>query len=371
VTVAIDFNGWKERKSTPLSSVGVFPYLGKEIPGAPDPSAIYYVLRPEEELSSPACIESFKLLPWVDEHTHVGPGFVPAEQKGVHGVVGQDVYYQDGYMYGNLKAFSDTLAALIDSGKRELSCGYRCKYEYAPGIYNGQAYDYVQREIRGNHLALVDEGRMGPGVCVRDGVDLSYTITLDSKEFLTMADGDVKKDGDEGGKGGEEMTLADVIKFVKEIGPQLAEMQKAVAAFAAPKTDPTPDPDAVVVDEDKKDEAITAMDSQIKTLGKQLEDLRKDGVKTFMAEISSRDELAASLSAHVGVFDHKAMTLGEVAKYGVEKLAIACDSGHEVTAVRAYLKDRKAPSDFVSTFTGDASVKGESQIDAYLKGGAK
>jgi hypothetical protein len=85
-----DRNGFKEIKDNPLSKVGVFPYLGKEIPGAPDPTAIYYVYRPEEELAHPDCINSFKLLPWVDEHTLLGdlPGAVPAEQKGVHGVIG-------------------------------------------------------------------------------------------------------------------------------------------------------------------------------------------------------------------------------------------------------------------------------------------
>jgi hypothetical protein len=53
---------------------------------------------------------------------------------------------------------------LIDAileGKREISCGYT--YELAEE--NGQ---YIQRKIRGNHIAVVDAGRAGPRVCIKD-----------------------------------------------------------------------------------------------------------------------------------------------------------------------------------------------------------
>ena len=97
----IDNNGFREIKDNPISKVGVFPYLGKDIPGAPDPTAIYYVYRPAEELSHPDCINSFKLLPWIEEHTTLGtalPGGIPVEQRPISGVIGEDVYFRDGYL---------------------------------------------------------------------------------------------------------------------------------------------------------------------------------------------------------------------------------------------------------------------------------
>src|ERR1019366_3956584 len=64
----LDHNGWWEVKENPLSKVGVFMYSGKFISNSLDPAEMFAVYRPAEELSDPECIESFKLLPWTDNH---------------------------------------------------------------------------------------------------------------------------------------------------------------------------------------------------------------------------------------------------------------------------------------------------------------
>lgn len=172
-----DGNGWFEVKDNPISKVGIFKYQGSQIPGAPDKSKMYRVLRPAEELGSPATIKSFMLLPWIDNHAMLGKGegLVPAEQKGVSGVIGQDIYFDpnacDGTLFANLKVFSAAMADLINAGKKELSCGYRCDYDWTPGIWKGKPYDAIQRNIRGNHVALVQKGRMGSDVSVLDHSD--------------------------------------------------------------------------------------------------------------------------------------------------------------------------------------------------------
>lgn len=339
----IDINGFKEIKDNPLSRIGVFPYLGSSIPGAPDPTKIYYVHRPAEELADPECIESFKLIPWVDEHTMLGGDFTPAEQKGIQGIVGEDVYFRDGFLRGNLKIFSSLLERLITSGKRELSCGYRCMYEAAPGVFEGKAYDYVQRKIRGNHLALVDEGRMGPDVAVQDKLDVTYTFTLDSKELLNMAEEDKDKpvvpakaadDDATGGEGestgGADMTLSELVKLVKSIMPQIAAVNAAVAALT-PKAEPDADP----VSEEAK-----AMDSKVKALTKEVTDLKAGVTKSVINEVNRRNQIYSQLSSHVGAFDHAEMTVAEIAGYGVKKLGIMCDAGSELAALTGYLHNR-------------------------------
>src|SRR4051812_46725260 len=45
--------------------------------------------------------------------------------------------------------------------RKELSCGYTCDLVPTPGEHNGQRYDYLQRNIRINHLAVVNKGRAG------------------------------------------------------------------------------------------------------------------------------------------------------------------------------------------------------------------
>jgi hypothetical protein len=229
----IDTNGWAEIRGNPISKVGVFPYLGRSI-GAPEPSRIYMVYRPEEELADPACIESFRLLPWVDEHEMLGSedtGYIAPEKKGIQGVIGEDVYYEDGVLKGNIKVFSESLAALIHSGKRELSAGYRCQYEFTCGQYNGQRYDAIQRKIRGNHLASVHEGRLGPDVAVLDHM----TFTFDAKELLMTNTS--KATGQD-----EDVSLADVVK-------QLIPLVQALVG-SAPSASPDGDVDPSVIGDD-------------------------------------------------------------------------------------------------------------------------
>ena len=75
-----DENGFVYVEKRPISKVGVFEYLGSSI-GAEDPDRIYKVYRPAEELSSQDTIESFKLVPWIDDHEMLGTDATPAEEK--------------------------------------------------------------------------------------------------------------------------------------------------------------------------------------------------------------------------------------------------------------------------------------------------
>lgn len=374
-----DTNGWYEVKNNPLSLVGVFPYLGRSI-GAPEPDRIYYVWRPAEELAHPDCINSFKLLPWVDEHTMLGAegsGFEAAEEKGVQGVIGEDVYFRDNTLYGNIKVFSNALAGLIESGKKELSCGYRCTYEQAAGIYAGMPYDYVQRNIRGNHLALVQAGRMGKEVAVLD----HFVFTVDSREFEMGTEN----------TGGESVDLAAVVKQLEAIAPQVQQLMSFMAklkpmeeaehgqvldtgtAAAAAGGEAGAGGGAAAAAAEPKaedDEAGAAgMDAAIKDLQTKFQsamdtiaDLKANGVKAAMGEIAKRDALAAKVAQHVGTFDHASMTTAEVAKYGCDKLSITCDSGAELATLQGYLAAAKPATTAVALDHAPRS----SELDAYL-----
>jgi hypothetical protein len=356
---AIDINGWVERKRNPLSKVGVFPYLGRSVDPEgkrfrPDQTVMVY--RPEEELSDPECIESFKLIPWVDNHTMLGPNdnFTPAEQKGVQGVVGEEVFYEDGWLYGNIKAFTNSLAQLIEAGKRELSMGYRCVYEFASGIWNGIHYDCIQRQIRGNHLALVNQGRMGPDVAVMD----SFTFSFDAME-ATVAD--ESKDGE---GSGTTMTLEQVIAMMKELAPQVAALQEAFkamqggAAAAVDKDKPAeggaaqpaaaaaaPAAQPAAVTQDALEKALKPLGTQIETLAKSLAAM-DEAVKTISGKVATdfakRDKLANRVAAVVGTFDHSEMTLQGVAEYAAGKFNLSPAKGTELVAVEAYLAAKES-----------------------------
>lgn len=335
-----DINKWFEIKENPISKAGVFPYLGRSISPELEPDRMYYVLRPEEELSAPECVESFKLLPFIDDHAMLGGDFMPAEQKGVHGVIGEEVFFRDGTLFGNIKVFSGSLSQKVDElGKKDLSAGYRCQYDLTPGVWNGQHYDAVQRQIRGNHLALVQEGRMGKDVAVLDHLK----FTFDAKEFAKMAE-ETKTEGTTG-EAKKGMTLEEALAILTDLVPQVQKLNEAVAALTAAKTDETTATTAGDADTKKDEEGKTGMDAAIQALRNEVTQLKASNLSTVLQEIAQRDALVAKLVPHIGTFDHAEKSLQQVAQYAAKKLSIACDSGAELAAVKGYLHNRVTPAD--------------------------
>lgn len=357
-----DINGYIEIKDNPISKEGVFEYSGAQIGlTGEDAHRIFKVYRPASELADPECIESFKLLPFVDEHAMLGSeelGLTPAERKGIQGYIGEQVYFDPPYLRGNIKILSESAKRLINEGKRELSPGYRCVYELTPGVFEGQNYDAVQRRIRGNHLALVQEGRTGPDVAVLD----KMTFTIDAKELAAMADEMNPAGGDNDARLKElidelKTRLGDQEKLramLKEAGLKLdsddeSEGELLKEAGDVEEVEAVIDEEVVVKEEVKDEEkpamdkVLTALDSISKRLSK-LESGTAAMDSAIVRSLADRDALAARLSPFIGTFDHKSMTHADVAKYGVQKLGLKVAAGQESVALDAYLHNRTPES---------------------------
>lgn len=352
-----DINGYVEIKDNPISKVGVFPYSGAQI-GLTGEQAnqIFMVYRPAEELADPECIESFKLLPFIDEHAMLGSeemGLTPAERKGVQGFIGEQVKFEPPYLKGNIKILSESMKGLLNAGKRELSPGYRCVYELTPGVFEGQNYDAIQRKIRGNHLALVQEGRTGPDVAVLDRM----TFTIDAKELAAMADQDTATGGSEIEQIKALMgQLKPLLEKHAEAQALLSEMGLGASATEEVKEEVEMDEEMKVeevakeevmdMDKPAMDKVLSALDSlsaTVKTLAADVAGLKKGQTgmdSAIVASLADRDALAARLSPFVGTFDHKRMTASQVAEYGVQKLQIPCVKGSETVALDAWLHGR-------------------------------
>lgn len=346
-----DTNGWFEIKDNPLSKVGIFPYSGRSISPECEADKIYNVFRPAEELSNEDCLESFKLLPFIDNHVMLGSedeGLTPAEEKGIQGVIGEDVTFDGEYLKGNIKVFSEAMRNLIANGKKELSCGYRCKYEYAPSVFDGVAYDYIQREIRGNHLALVEKGRMGSDVAVLD----HFTFTVDNKE-LYMADENQEVGGEK-----PAMSLEEVSAFLEDVMPKLAKIQELtnrseVEAVAEAVSDEETDPEMPDEEMSESEEVADEVPDPIPQGGNAnppKEGERATGmdaaaiIKQVHKNIADKNKLYDKLSKHIGAFDHAEMDLGEMASYGIKKLGLDAPKSAKVTFLGAYLDGKGASS---------------------------
>ncbi len=169
-----------------LTKVGIFSYRG---PNGTERKEY----RPPEEVFSGNHMATFKGAPVTIGH----PGLVTTDNwKEVSvGHVGEDVRQDAGYLKGTMYIQdANAINAIEQGGLKELSCGYDVDLDETPGEVNGERYDAVQRNIRGNHVAMLPYGggRAGRDVAMRldsaGDEELSYTET-------TMADKTVEQPG--------------------------------------------------------------------------------------------------------------------------------------------------------------------------------
>lgn len=169
-----------------ISKANVCPYYGREIPDYEklglDPARKYRLLRDPEELRK--AVGTFNLLPILSEHRPTDVDSHP--QELTVGSTGTDADFDGTYLKNSLVFWPRAAIDDIESNaKKQLSCAYRYRADMTPGEHEGEPYDGVMRDLVGNHVALVKEGRAGPDVMVADAMPKG--MALDSKENVVMA----------------------------------------------------------------------------------------------------------------------------------------------------------------------------------------
>jgi 8-oxo-dGTP pyrophosphatase MutT (NUDIX family) len=176
-----DDDGRMHVAKTNISKANVCEYQGREIPDFEklglDPDKLYKLYRHPDELKKAAA--SFNNIPLLGIHTPVD-AIVSGNHKPEHvvGSTGTDAKFEHPYLTNSLVVWSkDAINEIEDELKKELSSAYRYRADMSPGkTPDGEEYDGVMRDISGNHVAVVREGRAGPDVLVAD-----------SKEGISMS----------------------------------------------------------------------------------------------------------------------------------------------------------------------------------------
>ncbi len=145
-----------------LSRVGVQYYLGAELGLADRATEKIGVLRPAEEVFHPDSVNSFINLVATDQHPTV-PITIDNVKKLQVGSVSH-VEKADTTLDGIITITSKDEIEKIKAGRDQVSVGYSNDLVPKIGIFNGDKYEFVQTNIRANHLAIVDAGRCG-GAC--------------------------------------------------------------------------------------------------------------------------------------------------------------------------------------------------------------
>ena len=156
-----DIDGFLHIATSNLTCDQVAPYYGREVPHwkeqGLDPDRIYYGWRNPDELQK--ALPTFNGVPLLIQHK-----FDSADKPNTElrvGMVGTSAKWQPPFITNALSVWdSDAVRAIEDGSLRDLSCGYRYEPDFTPGkTPDGLAYDFVMRDIKCNHVALVRDGR--------------------------------------------------------------------------------------------------------------------------------------------------------------------------------------------------------------------
>lgn len=184
-----DADGHMHVERTHISKANVCPYYGREIPDFEalglDANRIYRMWRHPDELRAGAA--SFAGKPLLLHHQPVSVDEHPKEL--VVGSIGTDVTFDGTYLDAPLSLWTaEGIEAVESEEQRELSPGYRYRADMTSGhTPQGVAFDGIMRDIKGNHLALVREGRTGPDVLVADESPIGFSKMKFSKVMAALA----------------------------------------------------------------------------------------------------------------------------------------------------------------------------------------
>jgi hypothetical protein len=145
-------------------------------------------LRHPDEVFAKESLDSLKQIPITNLHPATGKLVTAVDAKALSiGMTGENVIPDGRFIAVPINITALDGVQSVDGGRKEFSLGYTCQVDETPGVYDGEEYDSVQRNIRYNHLALVDKGRAGSDVRLNlDAMDAEEIEVQPPKRSLTM-----------------------------------------------------------------------------------------------------------------------------------------------------------------------------------------
>lgn len=148
-----------------LTRCGVLEYM------QPDGS-VRRELRPHDEVADPSSLATLEGRPVTDDH----PSHMLSADDATHfarGAVAAGAKMDGEHVCSRLSAWDGNLVRKMDSGVQQLSCGYECDLDETPGVDPKYGrYDAIQRNIKYNHVAVLEHGRAGTARVRMDGAGI-------------------------------------------------------------------------------------------------------------------------------------------------------------------------------------------------------
>lgn len=299
---------------------GIQLYRGREL-GRPEMD-IVRVWRPAEEVFARDALASFAFRPVTNDHPR---HMVTAKtwRDVAVGITG-DTMTRDGDFVRLPFTLMD--GAMIDDvrgGKSQLSWGYTAEIDWSDGTSpEGEQYDAVQRNMRGNHLAVVDAARAGPTCRIGDSFSspppTTPTTTRDHRDMpdnlrTVLVDGITISVTDQGAQAIEKLQRQ-ISDMTTAAGRRDAEVQSMRDTHSAALTSATQAKDGEIAGlRATHTSAIEAKDGEIAGL-RATHDAAiaaKDGeIAALKASRPTADQMDAMITARSALIDSAKKILG-------------------------------------------------------------
>lgn len=250
-----------------LTRVGIFEYHN------PD-GTIRRELRLPEEVFAAESLASYKGKPVILTHEAGLVDVDNVQQEHIGTILSEGI--QDGDNVRAQIVIHD--AESLDYGLRELSLGYTQTPDETPGVWNGQPYDAIQRNIQINHLALVEKARAGE----------QARLNIDGEEQGGNQMSKARKDG---------LTPEEITRLVEEYKQRQAQRMENTNPDEQTTDEGEKDPVQEVKDRrDRRDASgdCETMDEASGVIAQQDEDIQK--LLDFIAQLQAKidfDEASA------------------------------------------------------------------------------
>lgn len=209
-----------------VTSCGIFEYTN------PD-GTIRRELRLPENVFAQKSLDSYEGKPIIITHDAGVVDKNNVDKETIGTILSKG--YQDGDNVRAKIVIHDT-DEMRACGLRELSLGYNLTLDETPGVWNGQPYDAIQKDIEINHLALVANARAGE----------KARLNIDGQEQKTTLKGGKSMSVKTKRKDGGSMTPEDFAAAVEAFKARKAARSAAAAGDEGAAAPATPAKDSEV-----------------------------------------------------------------------------------------------------------------------------
>ena len=312
-----DSNGHLIVDRTCITKAAINPYRGQEIPNwqalGLDPNKVYMLLRCPTELQR--ALPTFQGLQLLERHTPVSSE--EPEKDSTVGSIGTVVEMDGDNVYSSLRVYDQNAIDLIESEKlNQLSAGYAYTADMTGGEWNGEHYDGVMRNIHGNHVALVERGRIGEDAIIADEMPNEIEEFLMSKK-IALKKGSLSKLQEQLGMDSAEELKKTIIAVVGQLAHDEDKEEKEAEDEDDEKKSDAEDEEVIEVAEDEDEDDDKKSDAE--------DEDDKDDKKQAMDAAMIESNAVAKMKGIFSALKDVEPLVGELAMDGF-------DSEHDVYA---------------------------------------